>query len=252
MILLSLIAGIRGLRGIIYDILHLARDIYVDNSVTGQGLQKRFYVMENHLMDIPTKSIPHMSPDGASSDGSLELKGATSYEVDDLYKRLFTIIGFPGKAVYFNHASFSDMERPVVLPLCQYLEHMENVCKELMEFLSAPDCALKKSRKRQSENILQDHYQSDKIIHDLRPRRNSSSEKPVTFKSEVASATRKHSPSQTLEKGTSLKLIFGNIAALSDYSRTPMARTDGLFTTAVLNSFLSPLEKSHSCKFGII
>ena len=27
---------------------------------------------------------------------------------------------------------------------------------------------------------------------------------------------------------------------------------DGSFSTAVSNSFLSPLEKSHSCRFGII
>ena len=30
------------------------------------------------------------------------------------------------------------------------------------------------------------------------------------------------------------------------------SNTDGRFTTAVSNSFLSPLEKSYSCRFGII
>ena len=30
------------------------------------------------------------------------------------------------------------------------------------------------------------------------------------------------------------------------------SNTDGSFTTAVSNSFLSPLEKANSCRFGII
>ena len=30
------------------------------------------------------------------------------------------------------------------------------------------------------------------------------------------------------------------------------SNTDGSFTMALSNSFLSPLEKSHSCRFGII
>ena len=128
-------------------------------------------------MDFPTEFIPRMSPDGASSDGSLELMGATSYEEDDqphLYERLLTIGEFAVKAVSYNHARISRMARRVFLLTCRYSVHMESLCRELMELLNDLDFAHKKSLKRQFENILRDHHQSDKIIHDLRPRRNSS------------------------------------------------------------------------------
>ena len=50
--------------------------------------------------------------------------------------------------------------------------------------------------------------------------------------------------------GTDEYGIWFDIRVLTEFSSS---NTDGSFTTAVSNSFLSPLEKKkHSCRFGII
>ena len=39
---------------------------------------------------------------------------------------------------------------------------------------------------------------------------------------------------------------------MSYYMNFNGSSTDGSFTTAISKSFLSPLEKSHNCRFGIL
>ena len=143
-------------------------------------------MIENLLVDFPTEFVPRFRPDGASSDGSLEQKGATAAdELDEphLYERLLIIAEFSIKAVSYNHARISRVARRVFLLTARYAAHMENLCKEFMELLNDLDFAHKKSLKRQFEKILVDYHQSDKILHELRPRgspTSSPSDSPVS------------------------------------------------------------------------
>ena len=180
-----MITGRFGLGGITY-LLQLVTEFYDDNMVTWQWLLGRLYVIENLLVDFPTEFVPRFRPDGASSDGSLEQKGATAAdELDEphLYERLLIIAEFSIKAVSYNHARISRVARRVFLLTARYAAHMENLCKELMELLNDLDFAHKKSLKRQFEKILVDYHQSDKILHELRPRgspNSSPSDSPVS------------------------------------------------------------------------
>ena len=166
-----MVTGRLGLGGISY-LLQLVTESFETNMVTWQWLLGRLYVIENLLVDFPTEFIPRMSPDGASSDGSLELMGATSFEEDgqpQLYERLLVIAEFAAKAVTFNHTRICRKAKRVFLLTARYAAHLENLSNELMELLSDLDFVHRKSLKRQFEKILNDYHLSDKIVHELRP-----------------------------------------------------------------------------------
>ena len=173
-------AGRLGLGGITY-LLQLVTEIYDENLVTWQWLLGRLYVIENLLVDFPTEFIPRFSPDGASSDGSLELMGAAFSEEDlqpQLYERLLIIGEFAVKAVSFNHARICRMAKRVFLLTARYAAHLENLCFELMQLLNDLDFAHRKSLKRQLETILIDHHLNDKLVHELHPRDSPSAVSP--------------------------------------------------------------------------
>lgn len=154
-----------GLGGMLY-LVGCLTDKYDPSSTTWQWLLGRLYIIERLIMDFPTEFSPRQRPDGASSESSLELIGATSK--DDIeqphhYERLLNVAEFAVKAVSNHHARISRVARRVFLLAARYAAHLENFITELTGLLSGLEFSHRKSLKRQLDMIVEEFHMSEQF-----------------------------------------------------------------------------------------
>ena len=190
---------------------------YTTTDVSWQWLLGRLYIIERLVKDFPTEFLPRQRPDGASSESSLELIGATSKgdeERPQNYDRLLTVAEFAVKAVSNQHARISRVAKRVFLLAARYAAHLESLVTEFFNLLNELDFTHKKSLKRQLEKIVADFQLSEQLgrhlnVHNLIDRESSpvdstsvtplSSPKcvsPATVLSDIPSASSSIVPSE--------------------------------------------------------
>lgn len=136
-----------------------------NSDVSWQWLLGRLYSIERLMKDCPTEFLPRQRPDGASSESSLELMGATSDDEErpQNYDRLLTVAEFAVKAVSNCHARISRVAKRVFLLAARYAAHLDSLVKEFFSLLNELDFAHKKSLKRQLEKIVADFQLSEQL-----------------------------------------------------------------------------------------
>lgn len=143
---------------------------YTATEITWQWLLGRLYIIERLVKDFPTEFLPRQRPDGASSESSLELIGATSKgdeERPQNYDRLLTVAEFALKAVSNQHARISRVAKRVFLLAARYAAYLETLITEFFNLLNELDYTHKKSLKRQLEKIVTDYQLSEQLGRNL-------------------------------------------------------------------------------------
>ncbi|KAH3695504.1 hypothetical protein DPMN_082964 [Dreissena polymorpha] len=158
--------GQHGLGGMSYLVSCLTEK-YDPCQIPWPWLLGRLYIIERLVTEFSTEFLPRQQPDGASSESSIELIGATSNSEEDEkpqnYDRLFIVAEFAIQAVSNQHARISRVAKRVFLLAARYAAHLENLINEFNNLLNNLDFSHKKSLKRQLEKIVSDFRLSEQL-----------------------------------------------------------------------------------------
>ncbi|XP_045158733.2 mitogen-activated protein kinase kinase kinase 1-like [Mercenaria mercenaria] len=163
-------SGRYGLGGMAF-LVQCLTEKYAVSEISWQWLLGRLYILERLVIDFQTEFLPRQRPDGASSESSLELIGATSKDEEEErpenYDRLLIVAEFSIKAVTNPHARISRVAKRVFLLAARYAAHLENLIEELTKLLNDLDFSHKKSLNKQLEKIIADFQLSEQIGRQL-------------------------------------------------------------------------------------